>query len=160
LGGMYNTHSASMHAALQGSSLIDFTVYEAANRFCASNLGRWHSPDPIGEKAVRLDDPQTWNMYAYVRDNPTTLTDPSGTCEGNDAVPKTTGGEMSGSRNEGLCQTRDLHAGESQGKGRIRCKPSGPATSSTTKLEGSPRRRKAEAEARRTSTTHESTRPT
>jgi hypothetical protein len=28
--------------------------------------------------AVRLDDPQTWNMYAYVRNNPTTLTDPSG----------------------------------------------------------------------------------
>ena len=29
-------------------------------------------------KVVRLDDPQTWNMYAYVRNNPTTLTDPSG----------------------------------------------------------------------------------
>jgi hypothetical protein len=27
---------------------------------------------------VNLTDPQTWNMYAYVRDNPTTLTDPSG----------------------------------------------------------------------------------
>jgi hypothetical protein len=29
-------------------------------------------------KVVHLDDPQTWNMYAYVRNNPTTLTDPSG----------------------------------------------------------------------------------
>jgi RHS repeat-associated protein len=75
---MYNTHFAGMHAALQGSSLIDFTMYDAPYRFYASNLGRWHSPDPIGEKAVRLDDPQTWNMYAYVRNNPTTLNDPTG----------------------------------------------------------------------------------
>jgi RHS repeat-associated protein len=41
-------------------------------------MGRWMSPDPGGLKVVRLDDPQTWNMYAYVRNNPTTLTDPSG----------------------------------------------------------------------------------
>jgi RHS repeat-associated protein len=40
--------------------------------------GRWMRPDPGGVKVVRLDDPQTWNMYAYVRNNPTTLTDPSG----------------------------------------------------------------------------------
>jgi hypothetical protein len=42
------------------------------------NFGRWLSPDPIGKAAVKLDDPQTWNMYAYVRNNPTTLTDPTG----------------------------------------------------------------------------------
>src|SRR5690348_14560022 len=39
---------------------------------------RWLTPDPGGKKVVHLDDPQTWNMYAYVRNNPTTLTDPSG----------------------------------------------------------------------------------
>jgi RHS repeat-associated protein len=47
-------------------------------RFSSPNLGRWFTPDPAGKGAVRLDDPQTWNMYAYVRNNPTTLTDPSG----------------------------------------------------------------------------------
>jgi RHS repeat-associated protein len=40
--------------------------------------GRWLSPDPAGKKAVRLDDPQTWNMYVYARNNPTSLVDPSG----------------------------------------------------------------------------------
>jgi RHS repeat-associated protein len=47
-------------------------------RFSSPNFGRWLSPDPIGVKAVKLEDPQTWNMYAYVRNNPTTLTDPTG----------------------------------------------------------------------------------
>jgi RHS repeat-associated protein len=49
-----------------------------AARVSSPNLGRWFSADPAGKGAVRLDDPQTWNMYTYVRNNPTTLTDPSG----------------------------------------------------------------------------------
>jgi RHS repeat-associated protein len=40
--------------------------------------GRWTSPDPSGTKAVSLSNPQTWNMYAYATNNPTTLTDPLG----------------------------------------------------------------------------------
>jgi RHS repeat-associated protein len=51
--------------------------YNTANRHYTP-MGRWLGPDPAGLKAVRLDDPQTWNMYAYARNNPTTLTDPSG----------------------------------------------------------------------------------
>src|SRR5260370_31159745 len=46
-------------------------------RYLTSSLGRWMSPDPAGKRAARLNDPQTWNMYAYVRNNPTTLTHPS-----------------------------------------------------------------------------------
>jgi len=42
------------------------------------NLARWLSPDPAGTTAVTLTDPQTWNPYAYVRNIPATLNDPSG----------------------------------------------------------------------------------
>ena len=62
-------------------------------RFSSPNFGRWLSPDPIGKKAVKLNDPQTWNMYAYVRNSPATLTDPTGLwetgmqCGGNDTSP-------------------------------------------------------------------------
>jgi RHS repeat-associated protein len=51
--------------------------YNTPNRHY-NPTGRWLSPDPGGLKAVKLDDPQTWNMYAYVRNNPTTATDPTG----------------------------------------------------------------------------------
>ena len=57
--------------------------YQTPNRYFIPRHGRWLTPDPSGIKAVRLDDPQTWNMYAYVRNNPTTVTDPTG-LDGND----------------------------------------------------------------------------
>ena len=117
MGGMYNTHFAGMHAALQGSSLIDFTMYEATNRFYGSNLGRWHSPDPIGEKAVRLDDPQTWNMYAYVRDNPTTLTDPSGEQISPNGKCMWGGGPC-----EDLYNTQELNAEQGQGTADVKAR--------------------------------------
>lgn len=40
--------------------------------------GRWPSPDPSGLASVNPADPQTWNRYAYVRNSPLTLTDPTG----------------------------------------------------------------------------------
>ena len=52
--------------------------WQTDTRRYTPGLGRWYTPDPAGKGAVHLDDPQTWNMYAYVRNNPTTLTDPSG----------------------------------------------------------------------------------
>jgi RHS repeat-associated protein len=52
-------------------------LYNTLNRHYTP-MGRWLSPDPGGLDAVKLDDPQTWNMYAYVRNNPTTFTDPTG----------------------------------------------------------------------------------
>jgi RHS repeat-associated protein len=43
-----------------------------------SNRGRWPSPDPAGATAVILDNPQSWNRYAYVLNNPLRFTDPLG----------------------------------------------------------------------------------
>jgi RHS repeat-associated protein len=40
--------------------------------------GRWISPDPAGLGAVDMTNPQTWNRYAYVGNNPTGAVDPLG----------------------------------------------------------------------------------
>jgi RHS repeat-associated protein len=57
-------------------------------RYYGSSLGRFMQTDPIWVKADRMLDPQRLNLYSYVRNNPLTLTDPSGmdvvlrTCSG------------------------------------------------------------------------------
>jgi RHS repeat-associated protein len=77
--GFGGTASAGMHPVF--AQLPDYDPetdqYNTANRHYSPS-GRWLSPDPAGFKAVHLDDPQMWNMYAYVRNNPMTLTDPTG----------------------------------------------------------------------------------
>jgi RHS repeat-associated protein len=40
--------------------------------------GRWMTPDPAGAAAVDPTNPQTWNRYAYVMNQPSFLTDPLG----------------------------------------------------------------------------------
>ena len=47
-------------------------------RYYASTMGRWMSPDPVFASAARVMDPQQWNMYAYARNNPLSITDPTG----------------------------------------------------------------------------------
>jgi RHS repeat-associated protein len=44
-------------------------------RYNSSSMGRFMSPDPMGGHP---EDPQTLNRYAYVRNNPLSLTDPTG----------------------------------------------------------------------------------
>ena len=68
-------------AGMEHRNAYQFDV--TPNREYNSKWGRWLTPDPGGKNAVRLDDPQTWNMYSYVRNNPTTLTDPTGLYEMN-----------------------------------------------------------------------------
>jgi RHS repeat-associated protein len=43
-----------------------------------STDGRWMVPDPAGMAAVNPGNPQTWNRYAYVINNPLNFTDPLG----------------------------------------------------------------------------------
>ena len=63
-----------------------FTGYEndsesgldyAQARMFSANIGRFHSTDPENYGAYE-DDPQSWNAYAYTRNNPLLLTDPEG----------------------------------------------------------------------------------
>jgi len=44
----------------------------------SSQLGRWMHPDPAGLAAVEPTNPQSWNRYAYVTNNPLRYTDPAG----------------------------------------------------------------------------------
>ena len=48
-------------------------------RYYASAVGRFTSPDPMNLGADATD-PQSWNAYAYVRNNPLALVDPMGLC--------------------------------------------------------------------------------
>jgi RHS repeat-associated protein len=63
-----------------------FTSYERDNessldfaqaRYFSYNHGRFTSPDDFGNDSD-LTDPQSWNKYAYVRNNPLNLVDPTG----------------------------------------------------------------------------------
>src|SRR5690348_272229 len=49
----------------------DFRRYNPA-------LGRWMTPDPAGMAASDPSNPQSWNRYAYVMNNPVSYVDPSG----------------------------------------------------------------------------------
>jgi RHS repeat-associated protein len=54
------------------SGLYDFPAREY------SIQGRWPSPDPAGLAAVDPTNPQSWNRYAYVLNNPLRAIDPTG----------------------------------------------------------------------------------
>jgi RHS repeat-associated protein len=60
------------------AGLYDFPAREY------SIQGRWPSPDPAGLAAVDPSNPQSWNRYAYVMNNPLAFTDPDGLdpCQG------------------------------------------------------------------------------
>ena len=52
--------------------------YAATRRLYHYDQGRWVSPDPAGLAAVDFSNPQSWNRYAYVMNNPLSNMDPSG----------------------------------------------------------------------------------
>src|SRR5207249_3617059 len=53
-------------------------LQDALYRSYSPVQGRWLSPDPAGLGAADLANPQSWNRYAYVNNNPLSLVDPSG----------------------------------------------------------------------------------
>jgi RHS repeat-associated protein len=73
--------------ALSGTADPSFTgqdsdtvssLYDFAYRENSPSQGRWISPDPAGLAAVDPTNPQTWNRYAYVTNQPLSFTDPLG----------------------------------------------------------------------------------
>ena len=65
-------------------------------RSYASSMGRWTSPDPGWFIASHLSNPQSWNQYAYVLNNPLGYTDPLGLCGGAAPAGETLLGKIGG----------------------------------------------------------------
>jgi RHS repeat-associated protein len=55
---------------------LDHTLYRKLNW----RLGRWMTPDPGGLAVADPFNPQSWNRYAYVNNNPINAVDPFGMC--------------------------------------------------------------------------------
>jgi RHS repeat-associated protein len=47
-------------------------------RYFGFSMGRFLSPDPLGPWVADVNDPQSWNFYAYGRNNPLINIDPTG----------------------------------------------------------------------------------
>ena len=47
-------------------------------RYHGSAQGRFLSPDPAGNFVASVTNPQSWNMYSYVANNPLVFVDPTG----------------------------------------------------------------------------------
>ena len=47
-------------------------------RYFGSTMGRFTSPDPVIVSVKRMINPQIWNGYSYVGNNPLNATDPTG----------------------------------------------------------------------------------
>jgi RHS repeat-associated protein len=69
------------------------SLYNSGARYYPPFEGRFMSPDPAGMAAAGTSDPQSLNLYAYVRNRPLSLTDPTGleTCDAGDEPTCTPG---------------------------------------------------------------------
>jgi RHS repeat-associated protein len=87
-------------------------------RYFTSQMGRFMSPDPLGG---HLEDPQTLNRYAYARNNPVSLTDPTGldsylTCTHTDQNASTCQQETVGYDKNGNAQTAWVQGATNNGQ--------------------------------------------
>jgi RHS repeat-associated protein len=75
----YNTgNNPKDFTGQENDGSLSNTTYYFPERQYRSSQGRWLSPDPAGKAAVNPSNPQSWNRYAYVLNNPLKLTDPTG----------------------------------------------------------------------------------
>jgi RHS repeat-associated protein len=82
-----NTGGRTTAQGYGGDSVREkFTGYEADSetalnfaqaRYQSPTQGRFTSVDPLGASAT-ISDPQSFNRYSYVQNNPTNFTDPTG----------------------------------------------------------------------------------
>lgn len=69
-------HAASLFTGKERDAESGNDYFEA--RYYGSSMGRFMSPDPSGLLAQKPQDPQSWNLYAYARNNPLINIDPTG----------------------------------------------------------------------------------
>jgi RHS repeat-associated protein len=82
-GETFNTVTGSSSLAVFTGDAKDTVTdeYDTPARELHPNQGRWILPDPAGMAAVDPRNPQSWNRYAYVSNNPLNSTDPTGTAK-------------------------------------------------------------------------------
>jgi len=117
------------------SPFVDFTgfadgVWDAENnsdhfgaREYAKTQGRWMTPDPAGLAAVNPRNPQTWNRYAYVTNNPVSYRDPSGLVSMPNVGTYANGGGGGGfdCQQDGVDQSCDTVTSVLGGGGAVEC---------------------------------------
>ncbi len=78
-GERYAITGQASHALFGGiHEELTLDLFDATFREYHPTQGRWISPDPAGLGAVDMTNPQTWNRYAYVMNNPLSYVDPTG----------------------------------------------------------------------------------
>jgi RHS repeat-associated protein len=80
-------YGTALDGESMGATNRRFTSYDrssvtgldyAVNRYYDSQQGRFTTVDPIGTGAATVEDPQSWNMYSYVGNDPINAVDPDG----------------------------------------------------------------------------------
>ena len=78
-GEMYDNFGNTGGLSFTGDTQDSFTgLYDTPNRELSPSQGRWLSPDPAGLGAVDPSNPQSWNRYSYVNNQPLTNIDSLG----------------------------------------------------------------------------------
>jgi RHS repeat-associated protein len=77
-GEQYNVSGTSDPSFTGQNSDTVSSLYDFLYRENSASQGRWISPDPAGLSAIDPTDPQSWNRYAYVGNDPLSRTDLGG----------------------------------------------------------------------------------